>query len=84
MEPGRADIPELVLYTRADCHLCEVAAELLDSRRLPWRLENIDTDLDLIRRYGRHVPVLYRTDTGKELFWPFNDEALQLFVNATL
>lgn len=73
---------EWVLYTRPECHLCEVAAALLDARGLSWRARNIETDLDLIRRYGDKIPVLYRRQDGAELFWPFDYEVLRGFVDA--
>lgn len=73
---------ELVLYTRPDCHLCEVAAGMLEARGLRWRAQNIDTDLGLIRRYGDRVPVVYRPEDGAELFWPFDEQALEEFINA--
>jgi hypothetical protein len=68
---------EWVLYTRPQCHLCDVAAALLNARGLSWRAQNIETDLDLIRRYGDKIPVLYRSEDGAELFWPFDDGDLR-------
>ena len=70
----------LVLFTRPDCHLCEEAAELLRAQGLAWRAENIDRDLDLIRRYGDRIPVLRRAATGAELFWPFDLEDVRRFM----
>jgi glutaredoxin len=52
----------LVLYTKADCPLCErMKAELARARlSTPWRLEEVDVDGDpeLRVRYGLSVPVL--------------------------
>lgn len=73
---------ELVLFTRPDCHLCEVAAGLLDAQGVAWRAENIDRDLVLIRRYGDRVPVLYRPGDGAELAWPFDGEAVERLLGA--
>lgn len=73
---------ELVLYTRPDCHLCEVAAGMLEAQGLRWRAQNIDTDLGLIRRYGDRVPVVYRPEDGAELFWPFDSDAVECFLGA--
>lgn len=73
---------ELVLYTRPDCHLCEVAAAMLDAQGLLWRAENIDTDLGLIRRYGNRVPVLHRPEDGAELAWPFTEDGLRSFLDS--
>jgi hypothetical protein len=50
----------LVLFERADCHLCEETRILLDEMIGPDRYERIDVDLsnDLVVRYGFRVPVL--------------------------
>jgi len=75
MKPG-----ELILYTRPDCHLCELAEDLLDECGVAWQSVDIEADLSLIRRYGNHIPVLHRADTNRELFWPFNVATLKDFV----
>jgi len=66
----------LVLYSRADCHLCELAATMLDVTGLDWRTVDIDTDPALAGRYGIHVPVISRPSDGRELFFPFDETAL--------
>ena len=73
---------ELRLYSRPDCHLCEVAAELLHQSGIEQVFEhvNIEDDLALLRRYGIRIPVLQRMDTGAELFWPFDQESLLAFL----
>ena len=50
----------IVLYERADCHLCEEARVLLDEMIGPDRYEriNIDRSDDLVLRYGFRVPVI--------------------------
>lgn len=52
----------VTLYTRARCHLCEVASEVLDDVReeLPFSLEVVDIDGDaaLFARYRREIPVV--------------------------
>jgi Glutaredoxin-like domain (DUF836) len=50
----------LVLYERAGCHLCEDAATILDVElgRAGYERVDIDTDDDLIVRYGFRVPVV--------------------------
>ena len=72
----------LRLYSRPGCHLCEEAAELLDRSGGAHKAEivNIEDDLDLLRRYGIHIPVLQRQDTQAELFWPFDEQALAVFM----
>jgi glutaredoxin len=65
----RADL-NLVLYTRAGCHLCETARQILDEahHRYGFALEAIDIDAssDLAKRYGECVPVV--TVNGKLRF----------------
>ena len=72
--------PQLTLYSRPDCHLCDVAAALLDELRLEWRKRDIEGDLELIRRYGRRIPVLVRGDSRAELGWPFDADEVQRFL----
>lgn len=50
----------LVLYERAGCHLCEEARVLLDEMIGPDRYARVDieTDDDLVLRYGFRIPVL--------------------------
>jgi glutaredoxin len=52
----------VTLYTRARCHLCEVAAEVLDDVRedLPFDLTVVDIDGDeaLRARYRTDIPVV--------------------------
>lgn len=59
-------MPTLTLYSRPDCHLCELLTEQL----LPLvgdrvRIEVIDIGADpgLERRYGLRIPVLAAGDT---------------------
>lgn len=52
---------EVLVYTREDCHLCEEAlATLAEYQRwLPRTREiDIDTDPDLVKKYGTCVPVV--------------------------
>lgn len=71
---------EVVLYTRPDCHLCELAAQMLQDCGATWFEVDIETDLELIRKYGIRIPVLYRADVDRELFWPFSEEAVADFL----
>ena len=52
--------PGIVLYERDGCHLCEEAAAVLDSVLGVGRYQrvDIDTDDDLVVRYGFRVPVV--------------------------
>jgi hypothetical protein len=71
---------DFTLFQRDDCHLCDLALEVLAQARFPdfisvW----IDDDEALEARYGARVPVLQRAD-GVELDWPFDAEAVKAFV----
>lgn len=55
--------PQVVLYTRAGCHLCEEAKDLLRElrRQTPFSLREVDIDQDqeLRRLYNEQVPVIF-------------------------
>jgi len=70
----------LVLYTRAECHLCELAIRLLERSAVGWRAVDIDEDPDLTDKYGSRIPVLQRPDSGRELFYPFGERELLDFI----
>ena len=69
----------LLLFSRADCHLCELASALLDRADIDWRPIDIDEDPELVEKYGLRVPVLRRPDTGLELDYPFDLAAITEF-----
>ena len=63
----------LTLYQRDDCHLCDLALEVLAAARAPeFDSVFIDDDEVLEQRYGVRVPVLRNQDSGAELEWPFD------------
>ncbi len=71
----------LILYQRDDCHLCDMALEVLALARAPdFESVFIDGDDALEARYGIRVPVLHNTATGMELDWPFDAARLQAFL----
>ena len=67
---------QLILYVRRDCHLCaEMHRDLLElGTRPPFAVElvDIDSDADLVARYGHKVPVL--VGGGEEICHYFLDE----------
>jgi len=71
----------LILYQRDNCHLCDLALEVLASARVPdFESVFIDGDDALEARYGLRVPVLRDHLRDGELDWPFDMEALQRFL----
>ena len=70
-------MPRYLLYQRDDCHLCDLALEVLAQARLPEpESVFIDDDAALEARYGVRVPVLRDTARDAELDWPFDLQAL--------
>ena len=75
-----APLPELVLYGRPGCHLCEEALQALRRvhSRTPFTLEevNIETDDKLHKRYLERIPVV--TVDGEHLFdFEVDEQALE-------
>ncbi|HVH32719.1 MAG TPA: glutaredoxin family protein [Tahibacter sp.] len=63
----------LVLFQRDDCHLCDLALEVLAQARAPdFASVFIDDDNGLEALYGDRVPVLRDDDGRRELDWPFD------------
>jgi len=73
----------LILYQRDDCHLCDLALEVMAQAHVPdFDSVFIDDDAALEVRYGARVPVLC-DGTGAELDWPFDAAALQAWLART-
>ena len=75
---------ELIFYSNPGCHLCEQAVEILRGRTTGFKVKTVEIegDLALVYRYGVRIPVLRRADTGAELDWPFDAEALAEFLQS--
>lgn len=74
-------VPQLTLFQRDDCHLCDLALALLAQARVPeFESVFIDGDAALERAYGVRVPVLRDLRSGVELEWPFDLDRLRWFV----
>ena len=68
----------LILYQRDDCHLCDLALEVMARARVPeFESVFIDADAQLEQRYGARVPVLRTMASGAELDWPFDVDRLR-------
>ena len=71
-------MPDLILFQRDHCHLCELAWEVLAQASAPdfesiW----IDGDGALENQYGLRVPVLMHRRSRMELDWPFTAEQVR-------
>lgn len=65
--------PRYVLYQRDDCHLCDLALDVLARVHAPaFESVFIDEDDMLEARYGARVPVLRDDARDIELDWPFD------------
>ncbi|MDO3720103.1 glutaredoxin family protein [Marinobacter sp. chi1] len=75
---------ELLFYTTSNCHLCEVAENLLIHtpmpKPIPVDVVDIAQSESLVEKYGTRIPVLRRNDTGAELDWPFTKDDLLTFL----
>lgn len=68
----------LLLFQRDDCHLCDLALDVMAQVRAPeFESVFIDGDDELEARYGARVPVLRDEASGAELDWPFDAERLR-------
>ncbi len=61
-EPQSTSLPQVIFYTKAGCHLCEQAREVLDdiAAEVDYELTEIDirSDLALFEQYRYRIPVL--------------------------
>ena len=70
--------PQFILYQRDDCHLCDLALEVLAAARVPeFDSVFIDGDEPLEARYGARIPVLRDQARGMEVDWPFDADQLK-------
>jgi hypothetical protein len=71
----------LKLFQRDDCHLCDLALDVLAAARAPeFDSVFIDGDDALESRYGARIPVLRDELRGIELDWPFDVDAVRRFL----
>lgn len=72
---------EIRLYGTAFCHLCDDAKAVLQAIGVDPDYVDITEDDELLEKYGIRIPVLERLDTGAELGWPFDAEAVVRFLS---
>jgi glutaredoxin len=75
---------EVVLYSRSECHLCDIAEKVLEEvlGERGWRYRKIDVDsrADLRSRFGEDVPVV--VIEGEIAFQHrLNAQALETYLN---
>jgi hypothetical protein len=74
----------LTLFSGPHCGLCDDALDVVsplvgDVYRL--QIVDVTSSLELKKRYGLKIPVLYRDDTGEELDWPFDQAQVEAFLS---
>jgi glutaredoxin len=78
--PARADEARVVVYSRKDCHLCEVAeqlvAEICADTGDSWVRVEIDADAHLVARFTEQVPVTF-VDGKQHDFWRVDERRLR-------
>ena len=78
--PAHADDARVVVYSRVDCHLCEVAeqtvAEICADTGDSWLRVEIDVDVDLVARFTEQVPVTF-VDGKQHDFWRVDERRLR-------
>lgn len=78
------DITKFTLFTGTDCHLCDVAKQLLEPHLvagLALAQINVKEQREYFHRYGARIPVLKNETSGAELGWPFDRDTLEEFLN---
>ncbi len=77
-------MPDLVLYTGSNCHLCDHAEEILKPLLLRQDIKmtkrDISSDMSLKKKYGLRIPVLL-FNGGIEIDWPFTTFQIEELVN---
>lgn len=78
-------LPEIVLVTKTQCHLCEDAREVVGrvaaDAGIPWQERLIDDDPALRDRFAEEVPVVL-VDGVQRDFWKIDEARLRRSVEA--
>lgn len=73
-------IPDVVLLTKADCHLCAAARDAVGrvtaKLGLGWREQPVDSDESLLDRYAEELPVVL-VDGIQRDFWKIDEARLE-------
>ncbi|EFQ83299.1 glutaredoxin-like protein [Aeromicrobium marinum DSM 15272] len=72
MTVPHADVARVVVFTRAGCHLCEVAeqavAAVVAETGDDWQAVDVDGEPELVRAFSEQVPVIF-VDGRQHDFW---------------
>jgi hypothetical protein len=77
--PVPAPRPDVVLITKADCHLCAEAraavGRVTQALGIGWREQSIDSDPALRERFAEEIPVVL-VDGVQRDFWTIDEARL--------
>ena len=72
--------PDVVLITKADCHLCSAAraavGRVTQSLGIGWREQSVDDDAALRERFAEEIPVVL-VDGVQRDFWKIDEARLE-------
>jgi glutaredoxin len=72
--------PDVVLLTKADCHLCAAARAAVDrvtaGLGIGWREQPVDDDAELRERFAEEIPVVL-VDGVQRDFWKIDEVRLE-------
>jgi len=76
----------LLLLGTSGCHLCELAEQIINDhliRNQTWLIEIIDIaeQEQWQEQFALLIPVLYHSESQKQLGWPFDLQQVNLFFN---
>jgi len=74
-------LSQVTLYAKTDCHLCDVAIELLKQFDLSLTIIDIQSQEELMDEYGLVIPVVL-FENGTILNWPFDAVTIQSQLSA--
>jgi len=71
-----------MLFGTSGCHLCE-QAEIIVNACVPDGVDYVDIaeQEQWQERYAVRIPVLYDSESGQELGWPFDLAEVEDFIN---
>ncbi len=72
----------LMLFGTSGCHLCEQAETIINAC-VPGGVETVDIaeQEQWQEQYALRIPVLYDSESGRELGWPFDQADVEDFIS---
>lgn len=79
--------PDFLLLGTQGCHLCDVAADLIEQSQTTAAIGYVDiaeaqNAEQLVKLYGEKIPLLLHIQTNQALFWPFEQDTLLAFIRS--